>query len=85
MHIRRGTGEFSVFGHCTVLYCHVSVCLYGNCMCLLSDRYFGFGGCHGGRFLVAGLCFTVTLYRRLSLLFALLLSEISCLDFSSFE
>lgn len=46
--------------------------VHGICSWILLDRYFGLAGCHGGRFLVAGLCyivlcFTVKLYRRLSL------------------
>lgn len=61
------------------LRCWDSVCcrtviflsVYGNCLCILSDRYFGLDACHGGTFLVAGLCyivlcFTVTLYSCLS-------------------
>lgn len=38
------------------LYCH-TLSAHGSCSCGLSDRYFGLDGCHGGRFLVAGLCY----------------------------
>lgn len=40
-------------------YNAICMSVSGNCLCTLSARYFGLDGYHGGRFLVAGLCYIV--------------------------
>lgn len=47
----------------------------GNCLCILSDRYFGLDGCHGGIFLVAGLCYIVLCFTVPSSVIVCLLSS----------
>jgi len=60
-------GTFSVCGRRFVIFLSVD----WNCLCILWNRYFGSVGCHGGVFLVAGLCysvFTVFLHYLLSVI-----------------